>query len=128
MKSKYYSAYSHAPKQPLERVWPASLTQPDDAMSIQEILQRVSMGLTTGLDGSVSDDYDDDDDNDFDDPTLEPGFGKLDALQYETSEESDSIRRRYKEAIDRQAKKKADEEFQRKVDEEIKKRKQEEET
>lgn len=62
-----------------------SLTEPDQAMSIQQILDRVSKGLTTGLNDLPVGSFDDDDDNDFDDPTLQPGFDKLDMLQLSTS-------------------------------------------
>ena len=62
-----------------------SITEPDQAMSIQQILDRVSKGLTTGLSDLPPGSFDDDDDNDFDDPTLQPGFDKLDMLQLSTS-------------------------------------------
>lgn len=94
---KYKSAYVRdLVKIPTHDFGP-SITQPDEALSIQQILDRVSRGLTTGLGASVSDeDYDDDDDEDFDAPHLQPGFDKLDALQMATSDESASIRERIK--------------------------------
>ena len=54
-----------------------SITQPDEALSIQEILVRVSKGLTTGVGASSSDaDYDDPNDDDFDDPGCKVGSSK----------------------------------------------------
>lgn len=65
-----------------------SVTQPNDSLTIQQILVRVSQGLTTGVGASTSDsDYDDPNDDDFEDPTLDPEFDKLEALSYMNSEE-----------------------------------------
>lgn len=64
-----------------------SMTEPDQSLSIQQILKRVSEGKTTGLLDQSTLEYDDPTDNDFDDPTLQPGFDKLDMLQISTSSE-----------------------------------------
>lgn len=70
-----------------------SITQPDEALTIQEILMRVSKGLTTGVGASSSDaDYDDPNDEDFDDPTIQPGFDKLDALSISNNDRSAELR------------------------------------
>lgn len=64
-----------------------SMTEPDQSLSIQQILKRVSEGKTTGLLDQSALEFDDPNDNDFDDPTLQPGFDKLDMLQISTSSE-----------------------------------------
>lgn len=64
-----------------------SMTEPDQSLSIQQILKRVSEGKTTGLLDQSQLEFDDENDNDFDDPTLQPGFDKLDMLQLSTSSE-----------------------------------------
>ena len=66
-----------------------SMTEPDQSLSIQQILKRVSEGKTTGLLDQSTLEYDDPDDNDFEDPTLQPGFDKLDMLQLSTSSETE---------------------------------------
>ena len=102
-----------------------SKTVPDDAMTIQEILDRVSHGLTTGLDAAVG--YGDDDDADdletgWDDPTLEPDFDKLDALEMFAGEDAQKTRKEIKEAIDKLKKKKKDQAFEDEVERRIKER------
>lgn len=127
MKKKFFSMYNHpGVKVPVHDFGP-SVTQPDESLTIQQILARVSQGLTTGIGASVSDDdYDDPNDDDFDDPTLQPGFDKLDALQIETSQESDDLRKKVTEEKRKKKMKQEDEEFKKKVDEEIQRRKAEE--
>lgn len=99
----------------LEQTEP-SVTQPDEALTIQQILARVQAGLTTGVGASLrEDDYDDPNDDDFDDPTLQPGFDKLDALQYSTSEESDDLRDKVEKAKKRKKKKEQDDLFEAEV-------------
>lgn len=66
-----------------------SMTEPDQSLSIQQILKRVSEGKTTGLLDQSTLEYDDPNDNDFEDPTLQPGFDKLDMLQLSTSSETE---------------------------------------
>lgn len=69
-----------------------SMTEPDQSISIQQILKRVSEGKTTGLLDQSQLEFDDENDNDFDDPTIQPGFDKLDMLQISTcSEVEDNI-------------------------------------
>jgi len=128
MKKKvYYSMHQHPGVRIPKHEFGPSKTQPDEALSIQQILDRVSRGLTTGLGASVSDaDYDDPNDDDFDDPTLQPGFDRLDALEIATSKETQDLEDRIDQHRKRSAKKKADDEFQKRVDEEIERRKQEE--
>lgn len=99
-----------------------SITVPDDAMTIQEILARVSRGLTTGLDGAVG--YGDEDDQDdletgWDDPTLDPDFDKLDALEMLNGPDADKTRQEYQEAVKRTRKKKKDFEIEAEVQKRI---------
>lgn len=128
MKKKvYYSMHQHPGLRiPIHEFGP-SMTQPDEALSIEQILARVSHGLTTGLGASVSDDdYDDPNDEDFDDPTLQPGFDKLDALELATSEQTRDLEDRIDKHRKKSAKNKEDEEFKKRVDEEVQKRVDEE--
>ena len=126
-KRVYFSMHQHPGVRIPKHEFGPSKTQPDEALSIEQILSRVQHGLTTGLGASVSDnDYDDPNDDDFDDPTLQPGFDKLDALQLSTSEETLDLEDRIDKHRKASAKKKADEEFKKKVDDEIERRKQEE--
>lgn len=129
MKKKvYYSMHQHPGVRIPKHEFGPSKTQPDEALSIEQILDRVQRGLTTGVGASVSDaDYDDPNDDDFDDPTLQPGFDKLDALELATSEEIRDLEDRIDKHRKKAAKKKADEEFNKRVDEEIARRKQQEE-
>lgn len=95
-----------------------SVTQPDESLTIQQILVRVSQGLTTGVGESKQDfDYDEEDDHDWDDPTLQPGFDKLDALEYAHSDHSERIRREEKKRKEDEQKKKEKESFDRQVQE-----------
>lgn len=106
-----------------------SITQPDESLTIQEILIRVQQGLTTGVGPSLRDaDYDDEDDHDWEDPSRQPGFDKLDALEYMNSEKAEKTRNE-----ERGRRKKADEKakndaFQKAVDEEIQRRQKKEES
>lgn len=59
--------------------WDPSLTEPEQSMSIQEILDRVSRGMTTGLSSPIAAEFDDEQDDDFDDPGLDSDFNELDA-------------------------------------------------
>lgn len=127
-KRVYYSMHQHPGVRIPKHEFGPSMTQPDEALTIEEILNRVSHGLTTGIGASVSDDdYDDPNDDDFDDPTLQPGFDKLDALELATSEQTRDLEDRIDKHRKKSAKKKADEEFQKRVDEEIARRQQQEE-
>lgn len=93
-----------------------SITQPDEALTIEQILLRVSQGLTTGVGASVNDDdYDDPNDEDFDDPTLQPGFDTLDALEYANSEQSEKLRSDVEEHKKRKKKKEQDDLFEAEV-------------
>ena len=56
-----------------------SMTVPDQTLSLREILRNVVEGRGTGLTRILPLEYDPEDDDDFGDPTLEPGFDKLDA-------------------------------------------------
>lgn len=105
------------------REWDPSVTQPDETLSIREILHRVSQGMTTGL-GDQPGAYDDEEDEDFGDPTLDPEFDKLDALAISTCEEADQVRADERERQRKRRKKKEDEAFQKRVDEEIARRAQ----
>ena len=104
------------------REWEPSVTQPDETLSIREILHRVSQGMTTGIGDQVPGDYDEDNDDDFGDPTLDPEFDKLDALAISTSDEADQLREQEKERQRIRRKKKDDEAFQKAVDAEIARR------
>lgn len=129
MKKKvYYSMHQHpGVKVPTHDFGP-SITQPDDSMTIQQILDRVRHGLTTGLGASRSDDdYDDPNDDDYDDPTIQPGFDKLDALSIATSDDTYDKRDRIEAAKEKKKKDKAKAEFDKAVEDEINRRKQEEE-
>lgn len=101
-----------------------SVTEPDQSLTIQEILRRVSEGKTTGLTDLPSECFDDDDDNDFDDPTIQPGFDKLDMAQLSTSAETeDNLDRisRYKSKKHREQREQAIEaEVQRRLQEQQK--------
>ena len=105
-----------------------SITQPDESLTIQQILLRVQQGLTTGVGASLNDaDYDPEDDHDWEDPTRQPGFDRLDALEYQNGEKAEKTRqeaRQRKKDSDEKAKKDA---FQKAVDEEIQRRQKKEE-
>lgn len=95
-----------------------SATQPDESLTIQQILVRVSQGLTTGVGESKNDiDYDSEDDHDWDNPTLQPGFDTLDALEYAHSDHSERIRREEKQRKEDAKKKKEKDDFDRQVQE-----------
>lgn len=100
------------------------LTEPDQTLSIQQILDRVQKGLTTGLSDLPQGEYDSDDDDDFDDPTIQPGFDKLDMAQLSTSAETeDNLERisRYKSKKQREKREQAIEaEVQRRLQEQQK--------
>lgn len=128
MKKKvYYSMHQHPGVRIPKHEFGPSQTQPDEALSIEQILNRVQNGLTTGIGASSSDDdYDDPNDDDFDDPTLQPGFDKLDALELATSEETRDLEDRIDKHRKKAAKKKVDEEFNKVVEDKVKKRVDEE--
>lgn len=68
-----------------------SLTEPDQSLSINQILERVAQGFTTGLkDYTV--DYDEEDNDDFEDPTLDSDFNEMDAINLKA--EIDAERKR----------------------------------
>lgn len=72
-----------------------SLTEPDQSLSINQILARVAQGFTTGLkDYTVE--YDEDDNEDFDDPTLDSDFNEMDAINLKA--EIDAERKRKEDA------------------------------
>ena len=128
-KKRFFSCFDASP----DRVkslgdFGPSCTQPDESLTIQEILVRVSQGLTTGVGASLNDaDYDDEDDHDWEDPTRQPGFDRLDALEYQNSEKAEKTRqeaRKRKKDSDEKAKNDA---FQKAVDEEIQRRQKKEE-
>lgn len=81
-----------------------SVTEPDQSMSISQILARVQRGLTTGLHDYTTD-YDDEDNEDYDDPTLDPDFNEMDAKQMkfeydeqEKARKEELLQRRRREA------------------------------
>lgn len=119
---KYVSMYNLGSKKldPPTKRWKPSITQPDEALTIQQILDRVQHGLTTGI-GGYPLEYDDDSDDDFDDPTLQPGFDKLDALELANSDLNEQAVRGKEEVKRKRAKKKHDdlieEEVQRRMNE-----------
>lgn len=128
-KKRFYSSVDATP----DRVkslgdFGPSMTQPDESLTIQQILLRVQNGLTTGVGASLNDaDYDDEDDHDWEDPTRQPGFDRLDALEYQNSEKAEKTRqeaRKRKKDSDEKAKYDA---FQKAVDEEIQRRQKKEE-
>lgn len=129
MKKRFYSSVDVSP----DRVkslgdFGPSITQPDESLTIQEILLRVQRGLTTGVGPSLrEEDYDSEDDHDWEDPTRQPGFDRLDALEYQSSEKAEKTRqeaRKRKKDSDEKAKKDA---FEKAVDEEIQRRQKKEE-
>lgn len=72
-----------------------SLTEPDQSLSINQILARVAQGFTTGLkDYTVE--YDEDDNDDFEDPTLDSDFNEMDAINLKA--EIDAERKRKEDA------------------------------
>ena len=64
--------------------FPPSIVEPNQSLSIQEIIRNVTQTGQTGLATGLAAEYDDDDQNndggDFDDPTLNLDFDRLDAL------------------------------------------------
>lgn len=64
--------------------FPPSIVEPNQSLSIQEIIRNVTQtgqtGLATGLAAEYDDDDQNNDDGDFDDPTLNQEFDRLDAL------------------------------------------------
>jgi len=129
MKKKvvFFSMYQHPGVKIPKKIWKPSVTQPDESLTIQQILYRVSQGLTTGLGGVPGEgDFDDDNDHDWDAPDRQPDFDKLDAALYATSDAVRDAQREAQEVQERSRKKKAKEDFDKAVDEEIARRKQEE--
>lgn len=67
--------------------FPPSMVEPDQSLSIQEIMLNVARTGQTGLPSGAEAVYDDtdqnNDDGDFNDPTLDVGLDKLEALQYQ---------------------------------------------
>lgn len=65
-------------------VYGPSMVEPNQSLSIQEIIRNVSQTGQTGLASGIAAEYDDEDQNndggDFDDPTLQQDFDKLDAM------------------------------------------------
>ena len=64
--------------------FPPSIVEPNQSLSIQEIIRNVTQTGQTGLATGLAAEYDDEDQNDdggdFDDPTLNQEFDRLDAL------------------------------------------------
>lgn len=54
--------------------------EPDQSLSIEEILRNVATTGVTGLPRPITAVYDDDDNNDFGDESIQPEFDNLDAL------------------------------------------------
>lgn len=104
----------------------SSITQPDEALTIQQILDRVSRGLTTGVGAPGADDYDDENDHDWDDPTIQPGFDKLDALEYTHSDKAHKLRKQVAQEEEEKQRSKQKKEFDDAVAAEIERRKKEE--
>ena len=105
-----------------------SVTQPDESLTIQQILVRVSQGLTTGVGESQrAEDYDDEGDHDWDDPTRQPGFDRLDALEYQNSELAEKTRQEARKRKKDADEKEKNDAFQKAVDEEIQRRQKKEE-
>lgn len=96
-----------------------SITQPDESLSIREILHRVSQGLTTGLGDTPFGEYDDENDEDFDDPTLDPEFDRLDALAHVASPEADDLREQERNERKRVRRKKEEDAFNAEVEKRI---------
>lgn len=121
MKKKWYSS-SNVTKVIVgdNKDWGPSVTQPDESLSVREILYRVSQGLTTGIPDGPDPEFDDDNDEDFQDPTLDPEFDTLDALSLATSEEADLIREREETRKKRQRKKKQEDAFNAEVERRLK--------
>lgn len=65
-------------------VYGPSMVEPNQSLSIQEIIRNVSQTGQTGLASGIAAEYDDPDQNndggDFDDPTLQQDLDKLDAM------------------------------------------------
>ena len=65
-------------------VIPPSIVEPNQSLSIQEIIRNVTQTGQTGLATGLAAEYDDpdqnDDSGDFEDPTLNQEFDRLDAL------------------------------------------------
>lgn len=69
-----------------EEITEPTQTQPDQTLTLREILYNVSEHNTTGLDYlSGPGQYDEEDDYDFDDPTLDPDFNEMDAINVSSS-------------------------------------------
>lgn len=69
-----------------EEITEPSQTQPDQTLTLREILYNVSVGNSTGLDDFTGPGmYDEEDDFDFDDPTLDPDFNEMDAINVSSS-------------------------------------------
>lgn len=96
-----------------------SITQPDESLSIREILHRVSQGLTTGLGDTPFGEYDEENDEDFDDPTLDPEFDRLDALAHVASPEADDLREQERNERKRVRRKKEEDAFNAEVEKRI---------
>lgn len=99
-----------------------SITQPDESLSIRQILARVAAGMTTGLGDLPAGEYDDEGNDDYDDPTLDPEFDKLDALSIMNSDEAEELRETERQAKIRMRKKKEQEAFDAEVDKRVQER------
>ena len=125
-KPKFYSMYNHPGVRIPAHDFGPSKTEPDESLTIQQILVRVQKGLTTGVGASTSeDDYDDPNDDDFDDPTLQPGFDKLDAALLANGADAQEKGEKIQKYQEDRKKKKKKKEFDQAVDAEIERRKQE---
>lgn len=60
-------------------VFPPSIAEPDQSLSIEEIMRNVVATGQTGLPTGLDAEYDDEDNEDFDDPTLDPGLTVMEA-------------------------------------------------
>ena len=60
-------------------VFPPSIAEPDQSLSIEEIMRNVVATGQTGLPTGLDAEYDDDNNDDFDDPTLDPGLTIMEA-------------------------------------------------
>lgn len=69
---------------PVDDEFGVSKCEPEQALTIKEIVLRVSNGMTTGV-SARSYDFDEDDDEDFSDETLDQGALRQEMIDYENS-------------------------------------------
>lgn len=119
MKKKWYSMANVKSVNIKQNDPGVSITQPDESLSIRQILARVAAGKTTGLGDLPAGEYEDEDLDDYDEPAMDPDFDKLDALAIINSDEAEELRETERQEKVRKRKKKEQEAFDAEVEKRV---------